>query len=132
MNMRLASPFSTIESFESEFGTESTRRRATSESRKRKSLRPRVRVRVQDQELLRAAQSKEQIDKDGANPERVMQELSSIGLMLEDYGGDVPIIQPCTCSCNPGLLCCMLLHLQHGEVGMGMIVVEGRWWDWVL
>ncbi|KAF7834710.1 translation initiation factor IF-2, chloroplastic [Senna tora] len=33
------------------------------------------------------------IDKDGANPERVMQELSSIGLMPEDWGGDVPIVQ---------------------------------------
>lgn len=34
-----------------------------------------------------------QIDKDGASPERVMQELSSIGLMPEDWGGDVPMIQ---------------------------------------
>ncbi|KAJ6980231.1 translation initiation factor IF-2 [Populus alba x Populus x berolinensis] len=33
------------------------------------------------------------IDKDGANPERVMQELSSIGLMPEDWGGDVPMVQ---------------------------------------
>lgn len=33
------------------------------------------------------------IDKDGANPERVMQELSSIGLMPEDWGGDIPMIQ---------------------------------------
>lgn len=34
-----------------------------------------------------------QIDKDGANPERVMQDLSSIGLMPEDWGGDVPMVQ---------------------------------------
>ncbi|KAL9254775.1 Translation initiation factor IF-2, chloroplastic-like protein [Drosera capensis] len=33
------------------------------------------------------------IDKDGANGERVMQELSSIGLMPEDWGGDVPMVQ---------------------------------------
>eukprot|EP00268_Persea_americana_P022074 TRINITY_DN2195_c0_g1_i2.p1 TRINITY_DN2195_c0_g1~~TRINITY_DN2195_c0_g1_i2.p1 ORF type:complete len:1010 (-),score=272.55 TRINITY_DN2195_c0_g1_i2:413-3442(-) len=33
------------------------------------------------------------IDKDGANPERVMQELSSVGLMPEDWGGDVPMVQ---------------------------------------
>ncbi|KAL1299928.1 hypothetical protein HN51_044515 [Arachis hypogaea] len=33
------------------------------------------------------------IDKDGANPERVMQELSSIGLMPEDWGGDTPMVQ---------------------------------------
>ncbi|KAL9232511.1 hypothetical protein vseg_007618 [Gypsophila vaccaria] len=33
------------------------------------------------------------IDKDGANPDRVMQELSSIGLMPEDWGGDTPMIK---------------------------------------
>ncbi|KAJ6435951.1 hypothetical protein OIU84_001057 [Salix udensis] len=33
------------------------------------------------------------IDKDGANSERVMQELSSIGLMPEDWDGDVPMVQ---------------------------------------
>lgn len=33
------------------------------------------------------------IDKDGASPERVMQELSSLGLMPEDWGGDVPMVQ---------------------------------------
>ncbi|PSS16053.1 Translation initiation factor IF-2 like [Actinidia chinensis var. chinensis] len=33
------------------------------------------------------------IDKDGANPERVMQELASIGLMAENWGGDVPMVQ---------------------------------------
>lgn len=33
------------------------------------------------------------IDKDGANPERVMEELSSIGLMPEDWGGDIPMVQ---------------------------------------
>ncbi|KAI9116569.1 hypothetical protein K1719_012736 [Acacia pycnantha] len=33
------------------------------------------------------------IDKDGANPDRVMQELSSIGLMPEEWGGDVPMVQ---------------------------------------
>lgn len=32
------------------------------------------------------------IDKDGANPERVMQDLSSIGLMPEDWGGDIPMV----------------------------------------
>lgn len=33
------------------------------------------------------------IDKDGANAELVMQELSSIGLMPEDWGGEVPMVQ---------------------------------------
>ncbi|EHA8587592.1 translation initiation factor IF-2, chloroplastic [Cocos nucifera] len=33
------------------------------------------------------------IDKDGANPERVMQELSSIGLMPEVWGGDIQMVQ---------------------------------------
>ncbi|KAG4214021.1 hypothetical protein ERO13_A01G095300v2 [Gossypium hirsutum] len=33
------------------------------------------------------------IDKDGANPERVMQELSLVGLMPEDWGGDIPMVQ---------------------------------------
>ncbi|KAI4323152.1 hypothetical protein L6164_022781 [Bauhinia variegata] len=33
------------------------------------------------------------IDKDGANPERVMQELSIIGLMPEDWGGNIPMVQ---------------------------------------
>lgn len=33
-----------------------------------------------------------QTDKDGANPERVMQELSSVGLMPEIWGGDVPMV----------------------------------------
>ncbi|KAK6911120.1 Translational (tr)-type GTP-binding domain [Dillenia turbinata] len=33
------------------------------------------------------------IDKDGASPERVMQELSSVGLMPEDWGGNTPMVQ---------------------------------------
>ncbi|PIA41668.1 hypothetical protein AQUCO_02200240v1 [Aquilegia coerulea] len=33
------------------------------------------------------------IDKEGGSPERVMQELSSIGLMPEEWGGDVPMVQ---------------------------------------
>ncbi|XP_027170477.1 translation initiation factor IF-2, chloroplastic [Coffea eugenioides] len=33
------------------------------------------------------------IDKDGANPDRVMQELSSIGLMPEDWGGQTPMVK---------------------------------------
>ncbi|GLT33922.1 hypothetical protein SLA2020_084750 [Shorea laevis] len=33
------------------------------------------------------------IDKVGANPEKVMQELSAIGLMPEDWGGDIPMVQ---------------------------------------
>ena len=44
-----------------------------------------------------------QIDKDGANPERVMQELSSIGLMPEDWGGDIPMVQVII-SCNISLM----------------------------
>lgn len=36
-----------------------------------------------------------QIDKDGSNPERVMQELSSIGLMPEDWGGSTPMVPVC-------------------------------------
>lgn len=33
------------------------------------------------------------IDKEGAEPERVKQELSGIGLMPEDWGGDIPMVQ---------------------------------------
>ncbi|XP_050215570.1 translation initiation factor IF-2, chloroplastic [Mercurialis annua] len=33
------------------------------------------------------------IDKDGANPERVMQDLSAVGLMPEEWGGDIPMVQ---------------------------------------
>ncbi|XP_077253831.1 translation initiation factor 2, small GTP-binding protein [Tasmannia lanceolata] len=33
------------------------------------------------------------IDKDGASPDKVMQQLSSIGLMPEDWGGNVPMVQ---------------------------------------
>ncbi|XP_051152000.1 translation initiation factor IF-2, chloroplastic-like [Andrographis paniculata] len=33
------------------------------------------------------------IDKDGANPDRVLQDLSSIGLMPEDWGGDIPTVK---------------------------------------
>lgn len=33
------------------------------------------------------------IDKDGANPDNVMQELSAMGLMPEDWGGDIPMVQ---------------------------------------
>ncbi|KAM3190522.1 hypothetical protein ACQJBY_068539 [Aegilops geniculata] len=33
------------------------------------------------------------VDKEGANPERVMQELSQIGLMPEMWGGDTPMVQ---------------------------------------
>ncbi|KAI8552292.1 hypothetical protein RHMOL_Rhmol06G0255200 [Rhododendron molle] len=33
------------------------------------------------------------IDRDGANPDRVMEELASIGLMPENWGGDVPMVQ---------------------------------------
>lgn len=33
------------------------------------------------------------IDKEGAEPDRVMQELSSIGLLPEAWGGDVPMVQ---------------------------------------
>ena len=34
-----------------------------------------------------------QIDKDGANAEVVMQELSAHGLMPEEWGGDTPMVQ---------------------------------------
>lgn len=33
------------------------------------------------------------IDKEGASAERVMQELSGLGLMPEDWGGDIPMVQ---------------------------------------
>ncbi|KAI3465997.1 hypothetical protein Pfo_022660 [Paulownia fortunei] len=33
------------------------------------------------------------IDKDGANPDRVIQDLSSIGLMPENWGGDIPMVK---------------------------------------
>lgn len=34
-----------------------------------------------------------QIDKDGSNPDRVMQELSQAGLMPEEWGGDIPMVK---------------------------------------
>ncbi|ONK70650.1 uncharacterized protein A4U43_C04F80 [Asparagus officinalis] len=34
-----------------------------------------------------------EIDKDGANPDRVMQEISSVGLMPELWGGDIPSVR---------------------------------------
>lgn len=37
-----------------------------------------------------------QIDKDGANPERVKQELSEAGLLPEEWGGKTPMIPVCT------------------------------------
>ena len=40
-----------------------------------------------------------QIDRDGANPEQVIQELSSIGRMPEDWGGDNPMVQVTIISC---------------------------------
>ncbi|KAI3457575.1 hypothetical protein Pfo_014238 [Paulownia fortunei] len=33
------------------------------------------------------------IDTDGANPDRVVQDLSSVGLMPEDWGGDIPMVK---------------------------------------
>ncbi|CAA0808736.1 Translation initiation factor IF-2-chloroplastic [Striga hermonthica] len=33
------------------------------------------------------------IDKDGANPDKVLQDLSSVGLMPEDWGGDIPMVK---------------------------------------
>ncbi|XP_042025514.1 translation initiation factor IF-2, chloroplastic-like [Salvia splendens] len=33
------------------------------------------------------------IDKDGANPDRVVQDLSSVGLMPEEWGGDIPMVK---------------------------------------
>ncbi|KAG0482731.1 hypothetical protein HPP92_010815 [Vanilla planifolia] len=33
------------------------------------------------------------IDKEGSNPERVMQELSQAGLMPEEWGGDIPMVK---------------------------------------
>ena len=33
-----------------------------------------------------------QVDKDGANPERVKQELSEAGLLPEEWGGKTPMI----------------------------------------
>ncbi|KAG0471419.1 hypothetical protein HPP92_015965 [Vanilla planifolia] len=33
------------------------------------------------------------IDKEGASPERVMQELSQVGLMAEEWGGDIPMVK---------------------------------------
>lgn len=37
-----------------------------------------------------------QIDKDGANSERVKQELSEAGLLPEEWGGKTPMIPVCT------------------------------------
>jgi hypothetical protein len=42
-----------------------------------------------------------QIDKEGAEPDRVMQELSGIGLLPEDWGGDVPMVQVIMLITNP-------------------------------
>lgn len=36
---------------------------------------------------------RKQIDKEGANPQVVMQELSTHGLMPEEWGGDTPMVQ---------------------------------------
>ena len=36
-----------------------------------------------------------QIDKDGANPERVKQEMSEAGLLPEEWGGKTPFMQVC-------------------------------------
>ncbi|EPS69459.1 hypothetical protein M569_05307, partial [Genlisea aurea] len=33
------------------------------------------------------------MDKDGANPDRVMQDLSSVGLMPEEWGGEIPMVK---------------------------------------
>lgn len=43
--------------------------------------------------LLRMDIYYSQVDKDGASPDRVMQELSSVGLMPEAWGGDTPMVQ---------------------------------------
>ena len=36
-----------------------------------------------------------QIDKEGANPERVKQELSEAGLLPEEWGGKTPMLPVC-------------------------------------
>jgi len=51
-----------------------------------------------------------QIDKDGANPERVKQELSEAGLLPEEWGGKTPMIpvRPfATSACAFIELCCV-------------------------
>lgn len=53
-----------------------------------------------------------QIDKEGASPERVMQELSSIGLMPEDWGGDVPMVQVGIHTFITYM--CFTVHIFHG------------------
>ncbi|KAI3934515.1 hypothetical protein MKW92_028577 [Papaver armeniacum] len=69
------------------------------------------------------------IDKDGASPERVMQELSSIGLMPEDWGGDVPMVQLQELKANPhrnakGTVIEAGLHKSKGPVAT-LIVQKG-------
>lgn len=47
----------------------------------------------------------EQVDKDGANPERVKQELSEAGLLPEEWGGKTPMIPVGLESCSTLVLC---------------------------
>lgn len=49
-----------------------------------------------------------QIDKEGANVERAMQEMNEAGLLPEDWGGDTPFVPVRICQHHPpssGLLC---------------------------
>ncbi len=54
-----------------------------------------------------------QIDKDGANPERVKQELSEAGLLPEEWGGKTPMIPvrpfaTSACACIDVLQVCVI------------------------
>ena len=58
------------------------------------------------------------IDKEGANPERVKQELSSAGLLPEEWGGTTPVV-PISAKCGTGidtLLETLLLVAEVGEL----------------
>ncbi|KAM7254703.1 hypothetical protein ACFE04_019944 [Oxalis oulophora] len=72
------------------------------------------------------------IDKDGANPDRVMQELSSIGLVPEDWGGDIPMISALRWTNVDDLLEIIMLVVELKELkanpnrnAKGTIIEEG-------
>lgn len=54
---------------------------------------PRVRKLVKPTIVHHLQNGGPQIDKEGANPERVKQELANNGVLPEEWGGDTPMVQ---------------------------------------